>query len=69
MLERVGDAIRFHPTLLASAGNYRNELRPVAVARGNDKGRVERAIRTTRDSFFAAREFRDLDDLNAQTTA
>ena len=31
-----------------------------------EKGRVERAIRYVRDSFFAARQFRDLDDLNAQ---
>ncbi len=66
VLERHGDAIRFHPTLLAFAGHYRYEPRPVAVARGNEKGRVERAIRYARDSFFAARKFRDLDDLNAQ---
>ena len=66
VLERQGDAIRFHPTLLAFAGHYRYEPRPVAVARGNEKGRVERAIRYVRDSFFAARPFRDLDDLNAQ---
>jgi hypothetical protein len=38
----------------------------VAVARGNEKGRVERAIRYVRDNFFAAREFTDLDDLNVQ---
>jgi transposase len=44
VLERRGDAIRFHPTLLAFAGHYRYEPRPVAVARGNEKGRVERAI-------------------------
>ena len=68
VLERQGDAIRFHPTLLAFAGHYRFEPRPVAVARGNEKGRVERAIRYTRDSFFAARTFVDLDDLNAQAT-
>ena len=66
VLERHGDAIRFHPTLLAFAGHYRYEPRPVAVARGNEKGRVERAIRYVRDSFFAARKFRDLNDLNAQ---
>jgi hypothetical protein len=36
------------------------------VARGNEKGRVERAIRYIRDAFFAARAFTDLDDLNAQ---
>jgi transposase len=66
VLERRGDAIRFHPTLLEFAAHYRFEPRPVAVARGNEKGRVERAIRYARESFFAAREWRDLADLNAQ---
>lgn len=69
VLERRGDAIRFHPTLLDLAAHYRFEPRPVAVARGNEKGRVERAIRYIRDSFFAARQWRDLDDLNAQADA
>ena len=41
----------------------------MAVARGNEKGRVERAIRFVRDAFFAARTFTDLDDLNAQAKA
>jgi transposase len=66
VLERQGDAIRFNPELLALAGHYRFEPRPVAVARGNQKGRVERSIRFIRDSFFAGRSFTDLDDLNAQ---
>ena len=69
VVERVGDAIRFNPTLLALAGHYRFEPRPVAPARGNEKGRVERAIRYIRDSFFAGRTFTDLDDLNAQAQA
>jgi transposase/phosphoglycolate phosphatase-like HAD superfamily hydrolase len=69
VLERRGDAIRFHPTLLSFAGHYRYEPRPVAVARGNEKGRVERAIRYVRDAFFAARGFTDIDDLNAQADA
>ena len=69
VLERHGAAIRFHPTLLGFAGHYRYEPRPVAVARGNEKGRVERAIRYVRESFFAARSFVDLDDLNAQAEA
>ena len=69
VLERRGDAIRFHPTLLGFAGHYRYEPRPVAVARGNEKGRVERAIRYVRNSFFAARSFTNLDDLNAQAEA
>jgi transposase len=66
VLERRGDAIRFHPTLLEMAGHYRFEPRPVAVGRGNEKGRVERAIQYVRRSFFAARKWKDLDDLNAQ---
>lgn len=68
VIERVGDTIRFHPTLLALAGRYRYLPRPVAPARGNQKGRVERAIRYIRDSFFAARHWVDLADLNAQAT-
>ena len=43
--------------------------RPVAPARGNEKGRVERFIRFARQSFFSARRFRDLDDLNDQADA
>ena len=68
VLERRGDAIRFNPALLALAGHYRFEPRPVAVARGNEKGRVERSIRFIRSAFFAARAFTDLADLNAQAT-
>ena len=37
VLERRGEAIRFHPTLLEFAGHYRFEPRPVAPARGNEK--------------------------------
>lgn len=66
VLERQGDAIRFNPTLLEFSAHYRFEPRPVAVARGNEKGRVERAIRYVRDNFFAARQWVDLDELNAQ---
>ena len=66
VLERVGDAIRFNALYLDFAAHYRFEPRPVAPARGNEKGRVERSIRFVRDRFFAARPFRDLADLNAK---
>lgn len=69
VLERQGQAIRFNPTLLHFAGHYRYEPRPVAVYRGNEKGRVERAIRYIREAFFAGRSFADLTDLNAQADA
>ena len=69
VLERYADAIRFNPTLLSFAAHYRYEPRPVAIARGNEKGRVERAIQYIRHAFFAARTFADIDDLNAQARA
>ena len=69
VLQRDGRAIRFHPRLLEFAKHYRYDPRPVAVARGNEKGRVERAIRYIRDSFWPARTFSDLDHLNAQAAA
>lgn len=66
VLERRGDAIRYHPGFLDFVRHYRYEPRPVAVARGNEKGRVERAIRYVRESFFTGRAWKDLDDLNRQ---
>lgn len=69
VLERAGNAIRFNPQLLAFANHYQYEPKPVAVARGNEKGRVERAIGYIRRSFFLGRTYRDLDDLNAQAEA
>jgi hypothetical protein len=60
VLERVGERDPLQPDLLAFAAAHRYEPRPVAVARGNEKGRVERVIRYIRDSFFAARTFTDL---------
>ncbi|MCP4869164.1 MAG: IS21 family transposase [Proteobacteria bacterium] len=66
VVERRGDAIRFNPTLLSFAGHYHYEPRPVAPYRGNEKGRVERAIRYIRTSFWPARRFEGLVDLNEQ---
>ncbi len=69
VLKRRGDTIQFNPTLLELAAHYRFEPRPVAPARGNEKGRVERSIRYLRENFFAARQWSDIDDLNAQAEA
>lgn len=66
VLQRIGSVAALHPRLLEFAGHYHFRPQPVAVARGNEKGRVERAIRFLRDRFFAARPFHDVDDLNAQ---
>jgi len=66
VIERSGDAIRFSDDILHLAAHYHFEPRPCAPYRGNEKGKVERAIRYLRESFFAARVFAGLDDLHAQ---
>jgi transposase len=66
VLERQGDLVRFHPQILELAGHYHFAPKPVGIARGNEKGRVEKRIRDLRESFFAARDFSTLDDLNRQ---
>lgn len=66
VLERQGELIRFNPRILELAGHYHFAPKPCAVARGNEKGRVERTIQYLRHSFFAARCFSSVEDLNAQ---
>ena len=66
VLERVDDAIRFHPRLLELADAYGYEPRPVAPYRGNEKGRVERSIRYLRSAFFPLRSHLELAALNAE---
>lgn len=66
VIERQGDLIRFHPHILELCGHYHVAPKPVGIRRGNEKGRVERRIRDLRESFFAARPFASLDDLNRQ---
>jgi transposase len=69
VIERIGKAIRFNQRFMEFAAHYRYEPRPVGIARGCEKGRVERSIRYIRENFFAARRFKDLDDLNKQALA
>jgi transposase len=66
VLERRGDSIRFHPRYLELTGHYGFEVRPCHVARGNEKGRVERSIRYLRESFFHTHAFTTLEQLNSQ---
>jgi transposase len=66
VLERRADEIHFHPRLLELAAHYHFTYRPCRPARGNEKGRVERAIQYVRQSFFAARPFATLEDFNRQ---
>ena len=66
VLERRGNQILFHPRLLELSGHYHFAPRPCQVRAGNQKGRVERAIRYVRDSFWAARSFVTLAETNRQ---
>jgi transposase len=66
VLERFGDAIRFHPRLLELAAHYHFAPKPCHVRRPNEKGRIERSLKFVRESFFAARPFTTLQQLNQQ---
>ena len=66
VIRRQGDIIDLNQVASAFAGHYGYEIRPVAIARGNEKGRVERTIRYLRTSFWPACTWTDLDDLNRQ---
>jgi transposase len=66
VLERHGSQIHFNPRLLELAAHYHFVPRPCQVRAGNQKGRVERAIRYVRDSFWAARAFTTLEECNRQ---
>lgn len=66
VLERRGDQIHFHPRLLDLCSHYHFAARPCQVRAGNQKGRVERAIRYVRESFWAGRPFTTLEEWNRQ---
>src|SRR6266404_7306109 len=66
VLERRGNQILFHPRLIELSAHYYFAPRPCAVRAGNQKGRVERAIRYVRDSFWAGRTFTTLAECNRQ---
>jgi transposase len=66
VLERRGSQILFHPRLIELSAHYHFAPRPCQVRAGNQKGRVERAIRYVRDSFWAGRAFTTLAESNRQ---
>jgi transposase len=66
VLERRGSQILFHPRLIELSAHYHFVQRPCQVRAGNQKGRVERAIRYVRDSFWAGRSFTTLAEINRQ---
>jgi transposase len=66
VLERHGDAARFHPLLLDLSSALHVQLRLCGPYRGNEKGRVERRIRFLRDRFLAGRDIYDIEQGNRE---
>ena len=66
VVERRGDAIRFHPQLLDLAARMHVQPRLCAPRKPHEKGRVERAIRFFKDRFFAGRTLHSVAHGNAQ---
>jgi transposase len=69
VLERQGSAVHFHPRLIELCSHYHFQPRPCAPGKGNQKGKVERAIRYVRESFFEGTRFTTLEDLNGKAWA
>ena len=66
VLERRREQVLFHPRLLELCAHYHCLPRPCQVRAANQKGRVERAIRYVRESFWAGRTFTTLSECNRQ---
>ncbi len=66
VLERRGNEIHFNRRLMELCAHYHFVPRPCQVRAGNQKGRVERAIRYVRESFWAGRSFTTLAECNRQ---
>src|SRR6202034_2574699 len=64
--EHDGRLVRFLPRFLAFAREYGFYPKACNVAAGWEKGKVERAIGYTRQSFWPLRAFTDLHDVNRQ---
>jgi transposase len=69
VLERRGHEILFHSRLLELSAHYHFAPQLCQVRAAHQKGRVERAIRYVRDSFWAGRTFTTLAECNRQAGA
>jgi transposase len=69
VLQRHGEAVRFHPQLLEVAGHYRVQPRVCGVRKANQKGKVERAIRYLRERFLEGRTVRSVEQGNRELLA
>jgi transposase len=66
VIERSGDAIRFHPALLDLAARMHVQPALCGPRKPHEKGKVERSIRYLKERFFAARSFHSVAHGNAQ---
>ena len=66
VVSRAGPVVQFNEHMLTLAKHFSFEPVAMGVRRGNEKGKVERSIQYVRSSFFEARDFKDLADLNEQ---
>jgi transposase len=66
VIERRGNEVHFNPKLIELCAHYHFATRACQVRAGNQKGRVERAIRYVRESFWAGRAFTTLAECNRQ---
>lgn len=69
VLERHGNAARFHPLLLDLAGHYAVRLKLCAPRKANQKGGVERMNRYIRERFLAGRVIRSVEQGNREFLA
>ena len=64
--ERYQKLINFNDKYLEFAAHYHFLSNPVGVRKGNEKGKVERAVRYLRSSFLMGREITTLETLNQE---
>lgn len=69
VISRDGRAIQFNDNFLEFAGNCGFLPSACNPYSGHEKGKVERTIRFIRDSFFACRNYQNINDLNQQLWA
>lgn len=65
--DRYGGVVRFNPRFFAYMGHHGIEPHACNPARGNEKGRVENAIKFIRSHFWSGRSFKNFEDLCIQT--
>jgi len=66
VIERDGQAVRYHPELISLASELHVQLSVCRVRKPVDKGKVERSIRFLKDRFFAARPIYSIEEGNKQ---